>query len=71
MMWGWQEYIVALILLVCVILITRQVYVFFRTAKKKENPCASCVSGCDLKRQLDKKRSECSSKPDKTIKKCH
>ena len=35
------------------------IYNFFRSTKNNENPCASCASGCELKRQLDKKQQEC------------
>ncbi len=70
MSWGWQEIVVAVILVCCIALIGRNIFHFFKKVKKKGNPCESCVSGCDLKRQLDKKRQECASKTLPPKKKC-
>lgn len=35
---------------------------FFRRTRESENPCDSCVSGCDLKDMMEKKRQECGVK---------
>ena len=70
MTYNWQEILVAIILLGCAILIGRKTYLFFRRVQKKENPCDGCVSGCDLKRQLDAKRKECASSTAKPSKQC-
>ena len=59
MSWGWQEWVVILLVVICVVRIGYAVRSFFYRAKKNENPCASCVSGCELKNQLDKKKLEC------------
>jgi hypothetical protein len=50
-----QDWIVALIVLLCAIEIGRRIVRFFRPAKNDDNPCANCVSGCDLKRLSDEK----------------
>ena len=56
---NWQECGVAVLLVLCVIRIVYGIYNFFRRTKNNENPCANCASGCELKRQLDKKQQEC------------
>lgn len=35
---------------------------FFRRTRENKNPCDSCVSGCELKDMLEKKRKECGVK---------
>ena len=70
MMLDWQEVIVTIILLGCAVLIGRKIYLFFGKIKKKENPCDNCISGCELKRQLDEKRKNCASSDSKPTKKC-
>lgn len=67
---NWQEWVVALLLLLCAIRIGQKVYAFFRRTKEKNNPCANCASGCELKNLYDKKRSECSKERKDTKKNC-
>lgn len=55
MNWDWQEWGVALLIIVCVVRIGYSIFVFFRRLKKKESPCGSCATGCALKTQLDQK----------------
>ena len=59
MMNSWQEWVVALLLLLCAVRIGMSIYSFFHRVKENGNPCDSCASGCELKRQLDKKQQEC------------
>ena len=59
MTWDRQEWVVALLIVLCVARMVYGIYNFFRSTKNNENPCASCASGCELKRQLDKKQQEC------------
>lgn len=59
MTWDWQEWVVALLIVLCVARMVYGIYNFFCSTKNNENPCASCASGCELKRQLDKKQQEC------------
>ncbi|NDV59100.1 hypothetical protein D0T85_13410 [Bacteroides sp. 519] len=65
----WQEWIVGIVVLLCVIEVTRRVIVFFRSAKNN-NPCANCTSGCDLKQLFEDKQQQCRSQQCKSNKKC-
>lgn len=67
---AWQNWAVALILLLCVVRIGRGIYVFFRGIKEKRNPCENCATGCELKQLYEKKRAECGDKRKETKKKC-
>ena len=62
---NWQEWVVGLLIILCVARILYGIYVFFRRVKENDNPCASCASGCELKDMMEKKRKECSSKEKK------
>lgn len=67
----WQEWVVALLIIVCVVRVGYGISVFFRRSKKKESPCASCATGCALKIQLEQKAQNCEKeKPAKTKKCC-
>lgn len=55
----WQEWIVFLLLAYCAVLIIRRFYTFFQSSKKNINPCDSCVSGCELRKLYEEKRSKC------------
>ena len=46
---NWQNWAVALILLLCIVRIGQSIYSFFRGVKEKRNPCANCATGCELK----------------------
>ena len=67
---NWQEWVVGLLIILCVARILYGIYVFFRRVKENDNPCASCASGCELKDMMEKKRKECSSKKKNTKKNC-
>lgn len=62
---NWQNIIVIIVVLLCAIEVARRVLRFFCSAKNDDNPCASCTSGCDLKKMFDKKQQECGSKQKK------
>ena len=66
---NWQNWAVALILLLCIVRIGQSIYSFFRGVKEKRNPCANCATGCELKNLYEKKRSECSEERKETKKK--
>lgn len=66
----WQQWVVIGLLLLCLARIGWGIYVFFRRARNKENPCDSCVSGCDLKHLMDEKREKCKTERKSTKKKC-
>ena len=67
---NWQNWAVALILLLCIVRIGQSIYSFFRGVKEKRNPCANCATGCELKNLYEKKRSEGSEERKETKKKC-
>lgn len=67
---SWQEWVVALLLLLCVVRIGMSIYSFFYRIKKNSNPCDSCTSGCELKDLYDKKRASCSGVTKKKKKSC-
>lgn len=46
---NWQNWAVALILLLCIVRIGQSIYSFFRGVKEKRNPCANCATGCELR----------------------
>ena len=52
-MMNWQQWVVAILLLLCIVRIGWGIYAFFRRTKENGNPCANCVTGCDLKRLMD------------------
>lgn len=70
MMASWQEWAVALLLLLCVGRIGKGLCSFFSRAGKKNNPCETCVSGCELKSIYDRKRTGCDKEYKKKKKKC-
>lgn len=69
-MTGWQEWAVAALLLLCVVRIGWGICLFFRRTRKSGNPCENCVTGCELKRLMDKKRVECDRMKKEKQKKC-
>ncbi len=67
---NWQEWAVMIILIICLGIIAYKTYLFFRSATKNENPCAGCVSSCELKRQLGTKGEDCNKSIKRKHKKC-
>ena len=67
---NWQNWVVALLLLLCIWRIGVGILSSFRLIKKHKSPCDNCPSGCDLKRQLDEKSKECAQKQKNAEKKC-
>ncbi len=65
-----QDVIVYIIVACCFFWVIRRTLFWWRRAEKNDNPCASCVSGCDLKRMMDEKRRECQINQKATDKKC-
>lgn len=67
---NWQELIVWILVIVCVVEIVRRVILFFQRTKENDNPCATCSTGCDLKRMMDEKQQECRQERKKPNKNC-
>lgn len=67
---NWQEWIALALVALCVLRMLYGFLQFFRRARKSQSPCDSCVSGCELKDMLDKKRQECVEAPKNKKKKC-
>ena len=65
---NWQEWVVGVLIVLCIARVIYGIYLFFRRVKENDNPCASCASGCELKDMMEKKQKECSSKKKNTKK---
>ena len=67
---SWQEWVVAVLVVLCVLRLIYSVRLFFRRAKSDDNPCANCASGCKLKELMEKRKQECRTKKKSTKKNC-
>lgn len=67
---NWQEWIVGLLVMLCVLRIVYGFYRFFRRSKGNANPCANCVSGCELKDMMEKRKQECRTEQKSKKKNC-
>jgi len=71
MMGNWQDWIVALIVLLCVVRVGMSLWQLYRkTLRGGENPCAHCPNPCDIKRLYDQKVQNCCHCEKKTKKSC-
>ena len=59
---NWQEWVVGVLVVLCIVRLVYGIYTFFRRTRDSGNPCDSCVSGCELKDMMEKKRKECGVK---------
>ena len=59
---NWQEWVVGVLVVLCIVRLVYGIYTFFRRTRDSGNPCDSCVSVCVLKDMMDKKRKECGVK---------
>lgn len=69
-MMNWQELFVGVLLFICFIRISVGIYRFYQKVKEQENPCAGCVSDCEIKRLYDKRCERKASEQKKTKKSC-
>lgn len=67
---NWQEWVVGLLVVLCLCRILYGFYRFFRRTKANDNPCSSCVSGCELKEMMEKKQQACRIKEKSKKKNC-
>ncbi len=70
MNWGWQEWVVALLVVICVVRTGYRVRDFFRRVKSGKNPCDSCSCDCELRNLPKHERGDCKERSHKTNKKC-
>ena len=52
---NWQEWVVGVLIVLCIARVIYGIYIFFRRTRESANPCDSCVSGCELKDMMEKK----------------
>ena len=67
---NWQDWVVGVLVVLCIARVIYGIFRFFRRTRENQNPCDSCVSGCELKDMIDKKRGECDVKKKSTKKNC-
>ena len=67
---NWQDWVVGVLVVLCIARVIYGIFRFFRRTRENQNPCDSCVSGCELKDMMDKKRGECDVKKKSTKKNC-
>ena len=67
---NWQEWVVGVLVVLCIARVVYGIFLFFRRTRENQNPCDSCVSGCELKDMMEKKRRECDVKKKSTKKNC-
>ncbi len=67
---NWQEWIVGVLIIFCIIRVLYGIFLFFRRTKENANPCSTCVTGCELKDMMEKKQKECGNKKKSTKKNC-
>ena len=53
---NWQDWVVGVLVVLCIARVIYGIFRFFRRTRENQNPCDSCVSGCELKDMMDKKR---------------
>ena len=71
MMTDWQDWIVALLVALCVIRVGMSIWnTFAKTKSGRQNPCAHCAQPCDVKRLFDQKVAKCGHSEKKTKKSC-
>lgn len=67
---NWQEWAVGILVVLCMARLIYGIFLFFRRTKENSNPCSTCVTGCELKDMMEKKRNECQTKKKSTKKNC-
>ena len=67
---NWQEWVVGVLVVLCIARIIYGIFLFFRHTRENKNPCDSCVGDCELKVMLEKNRKERGVKKKSTKKNC-
>ena len=52
---NWQDWVVGVLVVLCIARVIYGIFRFFRRTRENQNPCDSCVSGCELKDMMEKK----------------
>ena len=45
---NWQDWVVGVLVVLCIARVIYGIFLFFRRMRENQNPCDSCVSGCEL-----------------------
>ena len=45
---NWQDWVVGVLVVLCIARVIYGIFRFFRRTRENQNPCDSCVSGCEL-----------------------
>ncbi|MDR0893561.1 MAG: hypothetical protein LBN24_13295 [Mediterranea sp.] len=69
-MMHWQEWVVGVLVALCIARVLYEVYLFFWRSPEKNNPCDSCASGCALKDMMSEKQHRCAVHGKKMKKNC-
>jgi hypothetical protein len=56
MMLGWQDWIVALIVVLCVGRVGLSLWRLYQKTRRGDDPCAHCTQPCDIKHQHQLKK---------------
>jgi hypothetical protein len=71
MMLAWQDWIVSLIVILCVGRVGLSLWNLYKKTKQSaDNPCTHCSQPCDIKRLYDQKKENCCLGDKKTKKSC-
>lgn len=65
-----QDFIVYVIVALCLVWVGLRVYRSVRQVKEGDNPCAHCDSACELKRMFEEKQRQCGKEVKKNRKSC-
>ena len=70
MMLGWQDWIVALIVALCVGRVGLSFWRLYQHTRRGDDPCAHCSQPCDIKCRYDQKKENCCLGDKKTNNSC-
>lgn len=67
---NWQNWAVAVVLLLCAFRMVKGFYSFYRNIKEKRTACNCCANDCGLKHSHDKEEKDCCRNHSKEKKNC-
>lgn len=68
---NWQEWVVGVLVVFCIARVIYGMFLSFRRMRENQNLCDGCVSDCELKNMMERKRRECDVKKKSTKKNRH